>query len=104
MAAGRHTGWPEVKGPRVEATLTEVPGIGPWTARGFLLVALDRPDVFLTGDLALRRTMQRAAVCSYAATSEPWRCWNWATPARSPGGPGWQPAKGARLHRELPRR
>src|SRR3954453_15680529 len=27
----------------VEATLTEVPGIGPWTARGFLLVALNRP-------------------------------------------------------------
>jgi 3-methyladenine DNA glycosylase/8-oxoguanine DNA glycosylase len=41
-------------------TLTEVPGIGPWTARGFLLVALDRPDVFLSGDLALRRAMQRA--------------------------------------------
>jgi DNA-3-methyladenine glycosylase II len=30
----------------VEATLTEVPGIGLWTARGFLLLALDRPDVF----------------------------------------------------------
>ena len=30
----------------VEATLTEVPGIGPWTARGFLLVALDRPTSF----------------------------------------------------------
>jgi DNA-3-methyladenine glycosylase II len=44
----------------VEATLTEVPGIGPWTARGFLLVALDRPDVFLSGDLALRRAIQRA--------------------------------------------
>ncbi|HKE52128.1 MAG TPA: DNA-3-methyladenine glycosylase 2 family protein [Actinomycetes bacterium] len=44
----------------VEATLTEVPGIGRWTARGFLLVALDRPDVFLTGDLALRRAIQRA--------------------------------------------
>jgi DNA-3-methyladenine glycosylase II len=44
----------------VEVTLTEVPGIGPWTARGFLLVALDRPDVFLTGDLALRRAIQRA--------------------------------------------
>ena len=43
----------------VEATLTEVPGIGPWTARGFLLVALDRPDVFLSGDLALRRAIQR---------------------------------------------
>jgi DNA-3-methyladenine glycosylase II len=44
----------------VEATLTEVSGIGPWTARGFLLVALNRPDVFLSGDLALRRAMQRA--------------------------------------------
>jgi len=44
----------------VEVTLTEVPGIGPWTARGFLLVALDRPDVFLSGDLALRRAIQRA--------------------------------------------
>jgi DNA-3-methyladenine glycosylase II len=44
----------------VEATLTEVPGIGPWTARGLLLVALDRPDVFLSGDLALRRAIQRA--------------------------------------------
>jgi DNA-3-methyladenine glycosylase II len=43
----------------VEAALTDVPGIGPWTARGFLLVALDRPDVFLSGDLALRRTIQR---------------------------------------------
>ena len=44
----------------VEAALTEVSGIGPWTAHGFLLVALDRPDVFLTGDIALRRAIQRA--------------------------------------------
>jgi DNA-3-methyladenine glycosylase II len=44
----------------VEAALTEVPGIGPWTAHGFLLVALNRPDVFLSGDLALRRAIQRA--------------------------------------------
>jgi DNA-3-methyladenine glycosylase II len=43
----------------VEAALTEVPGIGPWSAHGFLLVALDRPDVFLTGDIALRRVIQR---------------------------------------------
>ena len=43
----------------VEAALTEVPGIGLWTARGFLLVGLDRPDVFLSGDLALRRAVQR---------------------------------------------
>jgi DNA-3-methyladenine glycosylase II len=44
----------------VEAILTEVSGIGLWTARGFLLVALDRPDVFLSGDLALRRAIQKA--------------------------------------------
>jgi DNA-3-methyladenine glycosylase II len=43
----------------VEATLTALPGIGPWTAHGFLLVALDRPDVFLPGDIALRRAIQR---------------------------------------------
>jgi DNA-3-methyladenine glycosylase II len=44
---------------QVEAALTEVSGIGPWSARGFLLVALNRPDVFLTGDIALRRAIQR---------------------------------------------
>jgi DNA-3-methyladenine glycosylase II len=43
----------------IQAALTEIPGIGPWTARGFMLVALDRPDVFLSGDLALRHTIQR---------------------------------------------
>ena len=54
----------------VEATLTEVSGIGPWTARGFLLVALDRPDVFLSGDLALRRTIQRAYGFDHLPTEE----------------------------------
>lgn len=44
----------------IEAALTEVPGIGPWTAHGFLIVALDRPDVLLSGDLALRRAVQNA--------------------------------------------
>jgi DNA-3-methyladenine glycosylase II len=54
----------------VEATLTEVPGIGPWTARGFLLVALDRPDVFLSGDLALRRAIQRAYGLDHLPTED----------------------------------
>ncbi len=43
----------------VEAALTEVSGIGPWTAHGFLIFALDRPDVLLSGDLALRHGVQR---------------------------------------------
>jgi DNA-3-methyladenine glycosylase II len=54
----------------VEAVLTEVPGIGPWTAHGFLLVALDRPDVFLPGDLALRRAVQRAYGFDHPPTEE----------------------------------
>jgi DNA-3-methyladenine glycosylase II len=43
----------------IEAALTEVSGIGPWTAHGFLIFALDRPDVLLSGDLALRHSVQR---------------------------------------------
>jgi DNA-3-methyladenine glycosylase II len=54
----------------VEAALTDVPGIGPWTARGFLLVALNRPDVFLTGDLALRHTIQREYAFDHPPTDE----------------------------------
>jgi DNA-3-methyladenine glycosylase II len=54
----------------VEATLTEVPGIGRWTARGFLLVALDRPDVFLSGDLALRRAIQRVYGFDHVPTDD----------------------------------
>jgi DNA-3-methyladenine glycosylase II len=54
----------------VEAILTEVPGIGPWTAHGFLLVALDRPDVFLSGDLALRRAIQRVYGLDHTPTED----------------------------------
>jgi DNA-3-methyladenine glycosylase II len=64
----------------VEAALTEVPGIGPWTAHGFLILALDRPDVLLSGDLALRRAVERAYGFDHlptedemAALAERWR-------------------------------
>ena len=42
------------------AELTAVPGIGPWTAQGALLVALRREDVVLPGDLALRKAVRTA--------------------------------------------
>src|SRR6202011_1065652 len=42
------------------AALTAIPGIGPWTAQGALLIALRRADVVLPGDLALRKAVQRA--------------------------------------------
>src|SRR5271169_667427 len=54
----------------VEAALTEVPGVGPWTAHGSLLVALDRPDVFLSGDVALRRAIQRAYGLDHPPTED----------------------------------
>jgi DNA-3-methyladenine glycosylase II len=54
----------------VEAALTEVPGIGPWSAHGFLLVALDRPDVYLTGDIALRRAIQRVYGFDHVPTED----------------------------------
>jgi DNA-3-methyladenine glycosylase II len=42
------------------AQLTVIPGIGPWTVQGALLVALEREDVVLPGDLALRKAIQTA--------------------------------------------
>jgi DNA-3-methyladenine glycosylase II len=40
------------------ARLTAIPGIGPWTVQGALLIALQREDVVLPGDLALRKAVQ----------------------------------------------
>src|SRR3954452_12114863 len=42
------------------AQLTAVPGIGPWTVQGALILALHREDVVLPGDLALRKAVQGA--------------------------------------------
>jgi DNA-3-methyladenine glycosylase II len=38
--------------------LTQVKGIGAWTVYGALLIALQRPDVIRTDDLALRHAIQ----------------------------------------------
>jgi DNA-3-methyladenine glycosylase II len=54
----------------VEAVLTEVPGIGPWTAHGFLILALDRPDVMLSGDLALRHAVERTYGLDHLPTED----------------------------------
>jgi DNA-3-methyladenine glycosylase II len=64
----------------VMAQLTAVPGIGPWTAQGALLVALGREDVVLPGDLALRKAVRAAYQLDHLptqqevlATAERWR-------------------------------
>jgi DNA-3-methyladenine glycosylase II len=44
----------------IMAELTAIPGIGPWTVQGALIVALGREDVVLPGDLALRKAVRSA--------------------------------------------
>jgi DNA-3-methyladenine glycosylase II len=39
--------------------LMAVPGVGPWTAGIYLLMALRRPDVWPPGDLALQKALSR---------------------------------------------
>ena len=62
------------------AELTAVPGIGPWTVQGAMLIALCREDVVLPGDLALRKAVQAAYQLSQLpaeqevlAIAEKWR-------------------------------
>lgn len=64
----------------VERVLTAIPGVGPWTAHGFLIIALNRPDVVMPGDLALRKAVRRAYGLDHLpseeevlAIAEPWR-------------------------------
>ena len=45
---------------QIMAELTAIPGIGPWTVQGALIIALGREDVVLPGDLALRKAVQAA--------------------------------------------
>ena len=45
--------------PQVVATLTDLPGIGPWTAEIYAMFALGRADVFAPGDLALQEAARR---------------------------------------------
>ena len=52
------------------AQLTTVPGIGPWTAQGALLVGLQRQDVVLPGDLALRKAIRTAYQLDHLPTQQ----------------------------------
>jgi AraC family transcriptional regulator of adaptative response / DNA-3-methyladenine glycosylase II len=63
-----------------ERRLTELPGIGPWTASYLALRALGDPDVFLATDLGVRRGAQllglptgTKSLAEYARRWSPWR-------------------------------
>lgn len=50
---------PEMGDEEVIATLTDIKGVGVWTAHMFLLFALRRPNVLAVGDLGVRTAIQR---------------------------------------------
>jgi DNA-3-methyladenine glycosylase II len=54
----------------IMAELTAIPGIGPWTVQGALLIALQREDVVLPGDLALRKAIQAAYQLGHLPTQQ----------------------------------
>ena len=64
------------------AALTALNGIGPWTADIYLLMALCRPDVWPTGDIALLQAIQevkelprRPSSAEALVIAEGWRPW-----------------------------
>jgi len=62
------------------ASLTAIPGIGEWTAQYVAMRALGQPDVFLPGDLGVRRALVNGhdrlpSAGETLARSEAWRPW-----------------------------
>ncbi|MCA1634762.1 MAG: DNA-3-methyladenine glycosylase 2 family protein [Acidobacteria bacterium] len=66
----------------VRSTLLRIKGVGPWTTEIYLLRALNRPDAWPGGDLALavavqeiRRLPERPTPLELETIAEPWRPW-----------------------------
>ncbi len=62
------------------ATLTQIKGVGPWTANIYLLMALRRPDIWPDGDIALASAVKdlhklthRPSFVELAKIAETWR-------------------------------
>lgn len=75
--------------------LTELPGIGPWTAQYIAMRALREPDAFPASDLGLLRALEtargRPTPTELSARAEAWRPWRayaalrlWLQPAATP--------------------
>ena len=56
LAPGR---LPELSDEQVAQRLTELRGVGQWTAQWVLIRSLGRPDALPIGDLALRRAVSK---------------------------------------------
>jgi len=74
--------WPQMDDEEIIEDLTQVRGIGRWTAEMFLMFNLLRPDVFPLGDLGLQKGLQVAyhggrkiSLKTMRARGENWRPW-----------------------------
>ena len=63
----------DLRSPEQRVGLLAIPGVGPWTADLVALRALRDPDVFLPGDLVLRRALGGVTARQAATASEAWR-------------------------------
>jgi AraC family transcriptional regulator of adaptative response / DNA-3-methyladenine glycosylase II len=55
--------------------LTELPGIGNWTAHYIAMRALRWPDAFPSGDIAVRKNLGNVTTRQAEALSQSWRPW-----------------------------
>ena len=60
---------------RARATLSGLPGVGPWTVEYVALRALGDPDAFPANDLVLRRALADASPAEALRRAERWRPW-----------------------------
>jgi len=74
--------WPEMDDEAIIAELTDVRGIGRWTAEMFLMFNLLRPDVFPLGDLGLQKGIRvsyfkgrKISLGRMRKLGETWRPW-----------------------------
>lgn len=71
--------WPRMSDEEIIAELTDVRGIGRWTAEMFLMFNLLRPDVFPLDDLGLQKGIRvayrKTSLNSMKKLGETWRPW-----------------------------
>ena len=74
--------WPQMDDEAIIAELTDVRGIGRWTAEMFLMFNLLRPDVFPLGDLGLQKGIRvsyfrgrKISLGRMRKVGETWRPW-----------------------------
>ncbi len=60
----------ELPDEQIRTELTRIKGIGPWTADIYLLLALQRPDIYPPGDLAAKKVLQELGLVSLKASRE----------------------------------